>query len=158
MGAPNKRSVYLRRQGEIFERNVIVYIHETHNQDWEFCAPVLQLDFHHYSIDRYISENCPDIFENYETIATEVRKQFAQAIRRKTQLDYEHTNRELDKLAEEILEQLKSDETICLFYYGDDLKELAMKHARQRMAKKKVYFFWPSYLSKQDKLIQIFID
>ena len=126
MGAPNKRSVYLRRQGEIFERNVIVYIHETHNQDWEFCAPVLQLDFHHYSIDRYISEKCPDIFENYETIATEVRKQFAQAIRRKTQLDYERTNRELDKLAEEILEQLKLDETICLFYDGDDLKELAM--------------------------------
>lgn len=156
MGKKNKRTIYLRNQGDEFEAKVLAYINETYDRCWELCVPILQLNFSRSKVNSYIFYKCPDIFKNSIEIATEVRKHFAQAIRKKTKRDYERTNRRLRETADEIFQELKIQEDMTLFLNENELKEKSLQFARQR-AKGKFYFFWPKYLESQDKLTTIFI-
>lgn len=157
MEAKNKRTIYLRKKGRKFEQNVMRVLNETYELNWEFYVPRLHLRFKHDCISDYILEKYPGILAGFKDVATEVRKHFAQTVRKKTLRDYARTNRPMHSRAGEIFDQLKADELICMFYDEDELEDMAEKFARQWMSEMKKYYYHPDYLPKQDRLIRFFI-
>jgi len=157
MGAKSKRTIYLRNQGEEFERRVVKHLNEEYKMHLEKYLPVLDISFVRRKVSTYLLANSPCNFDKFKKMGTEVRKRLAETVRKKTRRDYARTNKRLTAKQNEFFAQMKENENIEEFYSDEELKEKSLQMARQWAKEKKVFYFWPSYLETQDKITRMFV-